>query len=192
MTRGGARATHLAPVIAPVSIVGSGLTLLAAARLTGANPERHVLLGALLLLLASVVAEAFPVPVEGVSAGGVSLAAAFLVGAAVVYGWELATVLGFLTRAAIEVAHRRPLSRLAHNASTYALAAAAAGGVTASLRVDLNALTLAVGVAAASLCFYAVNVSLIALIVSRATGTRFDDIVLTSVRWTIVPFSIMA
>jgi diguanylate cyclase (GGDEF)-like protein len=143
------------------------------------------------LLVAAIVAEAFPVPVEGVSAGGVSLAAAFLVGAAVVYDWEVATILGFLVRATIELAQRRPAIRLAYNSATYALAAATAGAIIGTIPTDAGAPMLALAVAFASAGFYVVNIALIAVIVARVTGTRFDVIVATSVRWTAIPFAIM-
>jgi response regulator RpfG family c-di-GMP phosphodiesterase len=70
--------------------------------------------GALALLVAAAIAEAYPVPVEGVSAGGVSLAAAFLVGAALIYDWQTATLLALLARGTIEVIQRRPFVRLVY------------------------------------------------------------------------------
>ena len=43
--------------------------------------------GLLALLAASVVAEALPVPIQGVHVGATSLATIFIAGAAVLYGW---------------------------------------------------------------------------------------------------------
>jgi hypothetical protein len=57
------------------------------------------------LLAASVVAEAFPMPIEGVSVGATSLASVFIVAVAALYGWELAAVVAFLT---MTPTHRSP------------------------------------------------------------------------------------
>ena len=168
------------------------MTLAAVVSLSTGSSRRRWSLGALILLGAAILAEAYPVPVEGVSAGGVSLAASFLVGSALIYDWETATILGFLTRAVIEIVQRRPLSRLAYNSSTYALASATAGwlvhvvGPDGRRRDDSSQRS-----ALASLGFYAVNVTLVGLVVARASGARFDDILVQSVRWTAVPFAIM-
>ncbi|MFN8222414.1 MAG: diguanylate cyclase [Gaiellales bacterium] len=151
----------------------------------------QMVLGALLLLGAAILAEAYPVPVEGVSAGGVSLAASFLVGAALIYDWETATILGFLTRATIEVIQRRPMMRLAYNSATYALASATAGWLVHVVGPGDGAGRLLGAVALASVGFYVVNVTLVGLVVARASGVRFDDILVQSVRWTAVPFAIM-
>ena len=44
-----------------------------------------------MLLVAAVVAEAHPVPIEGVGAGRTSLATVFIVATATIYGWDAAT-----------------------------------------------------------------------------------------------------
>ena len=174
-----------------MAVCGVATTLAAVVSLSTEQLTGEMMLGALLLLGAAILAEAYPVPVEGVSAGGVSLAASFLVGSALIYDWETATILGFLTRAVIEIAQRRPLSRLAYNSSTYALASATAGWLVYIVGPTDGAGRLLAAVGLASLGFYAVNVTLVGLVVARASGARFDDILVQSVRWTAVPFAIM-
>src|SRR5918911_2673951 len=83
--------------------------------------------GVLALLAAAVTAEAFPVPIEGVAAGRTSLATIFIVGAAVEYGWAAATIVGFGTMLAVELASRRGVDRIAYNASLYTLGGCAGG-----------------------------------------------------------------
>src|SRR5919204_164215 len=63
---------------------------------------------------------------EGIRTSSVSLAAVFIVGTAVVYGWAPAVVIGFLTRALVEIVQDRPTIRLLYNSSVYALAGLAA------------------------------------------------------------------
>ena len=174
-----------------MAVCGVATTLAAVISLSTEHVTSEMVLGALLLLGAAILAEAYPVPVEGVSAGGVSLAASFLVGSALIYDWETATILGFLTRATIELAGRRPLPRLAYNSSTYALASATAGWLVHVVGPTDGAGRLLAAVALASIGFYAVNVTLVGLVVARASGARFDDVLVQSVRWTAVPFAIM-
>src|SRR5207247_6773030 len=51
---------------------------------------------------------------------------------------------------------------------------------------------LRVTVAAAAFGFYAVNIPLVAAIVARATHVSVVDVLRQSIRWTAVPFVIMA
>src|SRR5439155_1459894 len=83
--------------------------------------------GALALLIAAVLAEAFPVPIEGVAAGATSFSDVFIAAAAVIYGWRVGAVVGALTMILVELYTRRPLLRLLFNSSIYVLAGAAAG-----------------------------------------------------------------
>lgn len=183
---------RLSLVVLPVSVMGAATVVAALATVSRTPVGWEVLAGASILLVAATVAEAFPVPVEGVSAGGVSLAASFIVGTALVYGWQAAALVAFLCRLSIELRGRRPLVRLAYNSSVYAIAAAAAGGLIAATGSGNSVGSLLAGVTAGSFGFYMVNVILVALVVARAGGERFERVFLTSVRWTAVPFAIMA
>ncbi len=186
------RPQGLALIVSPVSVVGAAAVVAALATLSQTSFGWEVLAGVLVLLLAATVAEAFPVPVEGVSAGGVSLAASFIVGTALVHGWQAATLVGFLCRLAIELHGRRPFVRVAFNSSVYALAAAAAGGLITVTGSGATVGSLLVGVTGGSFAFYVVNVTLVALVVARASSQRFELVFLRSVRWTAAPFAIMA
>ncbi len=184
---------RLLPVVVPVVLAGTAATAVALASLATRSAGIAGIVGALVLLVAATAAEAFPVPIEGVSAGGVSLAASFLVGAALIYDWQTAVLLSVAARGAIELAQRRPLIKAAYNGAVFALSGAAAGGAAALIAVRWHSIGgLLVTVAAAALAFYSVNVPLVAAIVARATHGRFLDIVRQSIRWTAVPFVIMA
>jgi diguanylate cyclase (GGDEF)-like protein len=182
---------RLLPVVLPVAIVGWGAAVLAGANLAGQAATPGFVAGALALLVAAAIAEAYPVPVEGVSAGGVSLAAAFLVGAALIYDWQTATLLALLARGTIEVIQRRPFVRLVYNGAVYALSGAAAGGLITAVGSSDSPLSLLGAVSAGSFAFYAVNISLVALVVARSTGAGFEQVLRQSVRWTAVPFALM-
>ena len=58
----------------------------------------------MVLLAAALFAEAYPVPVERLPAGSVSLAAVFILGAGILFGWEAAVFVGLITRVTLELA----------------------------------------------------------------------------------------
>jgi len=182
---------RLAPLVVPVVTSGFALLAAAIASLVAGQPSLGIVAGTLALAVASVVVEAYPVPVEGVPSGHVSLGAVFVVGAAVVYGWEAAVLVGFVTRLLIDVLERRPPIRFLYNAAVYVIGSTAAGFVAEAFGGDnVAAVSLAVTTAAAA--FYATNVILIALVISLWSREPLGKILRNSVYWTVVPFSIMA
>jgi diguanylate cyclase (GGDEF)-like protein len=148
--------------------------------------------GVLALAVAATFVEAYPVPIEGISSGGVSLTAVFIVGAAVIYGWAPAVIIGFIARASIELVQRRPAIRLAYNSSVYALGGGAAGAAAALVGAHNGVGGLFVEVILAAGAFYAVNIPLTAGIISRWSREPFMPLLERSIYWTVVPFSIMA
>ncbi len=186
------RGARLLPVIGPVVLAGVAALAAAAVGLLDGGTDATLGGAALAFALAAVAAERFPVPVMGVSAGGVSLAAVFIVGAAVVVGWETAVLVGFLARGSIELWQRRPVSRFSYNSCTYALAALAAGGASSALHSRRGDGWLAVEIAVSATGFWVVNLLLIALIVARASATPMHAVARRSTEGTIIPFGIMA
>ena len=182
----------LLPVIAPVSGIGAAALVSAVWALAQSTPDWRTLVALLALVAASVIAEAFPVPIEGVPVGAASLANVFIVGAAVLYGWPAGVVVAFLSMALVELAHRRPpLVRTIYNTALYVTGAAAAGLVVEALKggalVELLAAALL-----GSTAFYAVNVLLLALVIARSGREPIRGLAARYVRWTTVPFGIMA
>ena len=166
---------------------------MAAAVTFGAStPSLAVLGGVLALALAATFVEAYPVPIEGISSGGVSLTAVFIVGAAVIYGWAPAVMIGFVARAAIELLQRRPVIRLVYNSGVYALGGAAAGAAVALVGHPTGVSHLFLDILGAAAGFYGVNILLTAGIISRWSGEPFFPLLKRSIYWTAVPFSIMA
>ena len=60
---------RLLPLVAPVALAGLGATAIAAWTFVGAGHGLTCFLGVLVLLLAALFAEAYPVPVENLPAG---------------------------------------------------------------------------------------------------------------------------
>jgi signal transduction histidine kinase len=178
-------------VLLIAGLAGAALFLAAVSSLAASSPDAAMLAGMAALFAAAVVAEAFPVPIEGVAAGRTSLATIFIVGAAVIYGWEAATILGFATMATIETGRRRPADRIAFNTSLYTLAGAAAGAAAATVRGD-DLLSVALGAVIGATAFYVVDVALLAVVTATAAGRPLMRSFARSMVSTAVPFAIMA
>jgi diguanylate cyclase (GGDEF)-like protein len=188
----GNQTLRLAPLVVPVATGGIAVLAAAVVSLATSSSTTGVLAGILALAVASVVVEAYPVPVEGVPSGAVSLGAVFIVGAAVVYGWEAAVLVGFATRLLIDVIERRPPIRFLYNAGVYALGSAAAGVAAENVGHSEGVAQVFLAVTVGAVAFYSTNVILIALVISLWARQPLLPIVRSSVYWTIVPFSIMA
>ncbi|HEX2112629.1 MAG TPA: diguanylate cyclase [Gaiellaceae bacterium] len=176
-------------VAVPVIVAGAFATVSAAVSLARGGVDLELAAGLLALLVASAVAEAFPLPLE--PAGEVTLGAVFVVGAAATYGWEAAALFAFAT-ALVDLVERKPTIRVAYNGANYALSGLAAG-LAAGLGTHgppVAALTLEV--LAAAVAFNVVNIALNGAVIARWTGDRFVDVVRESTRTTWAPIAIMA
>ncbi|MHB8643296.1 MAG: GGDEF domain-containing protein [Gaiellaceae bacterium] len=190
---GAARSTvRLLPLIVPVSVGGAAALAAALWQLAGSSPSLGTLAGATALLLAALLAEAFPVPMEGLPGGYLSLAAVFIVGTALIYGWEIAAVLAFLTRGTLDLVERRPLDRFVYNGGVYALGGAAAGFAAGLVpdRTSDGALLLAVLLSAVA--YYVVNIVLVAAVLALWSREPLGSLLGRSAYWTAAPFGIMA
>ena len=183
---------RLLPLLVPVTLSALVALVAAAVSFGMSEPTVGVMGGVLALALAATFVEAYPVPIEGIASGGVSLTAVFIVGAGVIYGWAPAVMIGFIARATIELVQRRPAIRLAYNSAVYALAGGAAGAAAALIGPHAGVGGLFVEVFFASVAFYGVNILLTAGIIARWSGEPFFPLIKHSVYWTVVPFSIMA
>jgi signal transduction histidine kinase len=175
----------------PVSAAGAALFVAAVVVFSSSGPSLSATVGSAALLGAALLAEAFPVPIEGVAAGRTSLANIFIVGTAVIYGWTEASIVGTLTMGLVELAHRRPLSRITFNTGLYTLAAGAAGATAAGIdgTTGLGALLLATAVASAA--FYLVDITLLSAVIAETSTRPFLRVYARSMYSTAAPFAIM-
>jgi diguanylate cyclase (GGDEF)-like protein len=183
---------RLLPLLVPVIAAGAGALVAATWLFASARPSSATLAGVALLLAAATLAEAYPVPLENLAGGHVSLAAVFVVGSGLVYGWEPAVLVAFLTRVALEIVQRRPVVRLAYNGAVYALCGAA-GGLAEQLvpnRSSMGGLMAAVVLGGGA--FWAANVVLVSAIVARWSGDPLRGVLRGMAYWTAIPFAIMA
>jgi diguanylate cyclase (GGDEF)-like protein len=182
---------RLLALVLPVSLGGAALVVAAAWSFASAV-SWSVLAGVAVLLAAAVVAEAFPVPMESLPGGYVSLAAVFVVGTAFLHGWAAAAIVASLTRVALEIVQRRPLIKLVYNGAVYALGGAAAGGAVAAVGSSGHVETVLLSILAGASAFYAVNVVLVAAVIACWASQPFARLLWSSAYWTAVPFAIMA
>jgi diguanylate cyclase (GGDEF)-like protein/putative nucleotidyltransferase with HDIG domain len=182
---------RLLAVVAPVCVTGLAATCAAITAFLLTGHSASTLLGVAAMLAASTLADRFPVPVEGVDTGGVSLSFVFGVASIVLFGWAAGLLVVFLAPAITQLMEHRPPVRIAYNVSVLALAATAAGAVSAPLDGNGPAGVLA-RVSAAATAQYAVNLVLITAVVAVSSRRSLHSLARSNVRWTVVPFSLMA
>jgi diguanylate cyclase (GGDEF)-like protein/putative nucleotidyltransferase with HDIG domain len=187
----GALPARLLAVLIPVWT--TGFAVAAAAAVTFASSERRpsVLFGVAVLLVVSMLAERYPVPLEGVDVGGVSLGIVFGVSAVVLFGWAAGVLVCFLAPAVIHLLEHRPPVRVAYNAASYALGAAA-GGVAVTYIDPSTSAGLLVAVTLAFAAQYCVNVVLVSGVLAVSTARSFLGLARANVAATLVPCALMA
>src|SRR4051794_3218119 len=178
-------------VVAPVFAAGAVVYLAAAASFARSDPSAETLLGTLLLLAATTLAERYPVPVDGVDASGVSVGFVFGVAAIALFGWEVGVLVFATPQAVIQLWERRPPIRIAFNAGAFAVAAAAGGALVAPIDRG-SALGIAACVLVAAFVQYWVNMVLVSGVIAANSGRAYFPLVRSNVRWTILPFTLMA
>ena len=183
--------TRVLAVIAPVCAAGFGVACAAVLSFAVTPHKTTTLVGLAALLAASTLADRFPVPVEGIDTGGVSLSFVFGVASIVLFGWAAGLFVVFLAPAITQVLEQRPPVRIAYNVSVVALAATAAGAVSSPLHGDGAGGVLA-RVGAAASAQYAVNLILITAVVAVSARRSLFSLARTNIRVTVVPFSLMA
>ena len=178
------------PVVFPVCLVGLATVIAAAVSFGTAPHGATVLAGIAGFLGASLLADRFPVPVDDLDANGVSLAFVFGLSAIVLFGWAAGVLVVSATPAVMQLLDRRPLIRIAYNSFAFALTAASAGLVISPIAGGSPGHT-AIRVVAATYVCYLVNVLLITAVVARGTRRSWGGLIASSVRKTILPFTLM-
>src|SRR5919204_5047019 len=179
------------PVLIPVVAAGAVLVVAAAVSFALEQPSAHTFIGVLALLAAAVMAEAFPVPIEGVAAGRTSLATIFIVGTAVEYGWAPAALVGFGTMFAVEAARRRGPRRIAYTPSLYTLAGGAAGAAAALATGD-DIVSISTAAVFGSTWFYVVDIALLTAVITRSRRQPYFPWWRKAMASTAPPFAVMA
>jgi diguanylate cyclase (GGDEF)-like protein/putative nucleotidyltransferase with HDIG domain len=190
MSEPAAARRNLLPVVVPVCAAGVATVIVAAVSFASRSHSATVFAGLAAFLAASLLADRFPVPVDDLDANGVSLAFVFGLSAIVLFGWAAGVLVVATTPAVMQLVDRRPPIRIAYNSFAFALTGASAGLVIAPIHGSTPADTAARVLVATYVC-YLVNVLLITAVVARATQRSWRGQIVSSVRRTILPFTLM-
>jgi diguanylate cyclase (GGDEF)-like protein len=179
-------------IVAPVIVAGAGALAVAVYRYAESSPSAVDLAELFALLAIMAVAERFPVPVEGVSAGGVTLGFVFSVSAIILLGWPAGVIVAAGGSTLTHLLQRRPPLRAAYNGSMFALSALAAG--LAIEHVHGGSVPILVGrvVLCGFLYYWVVNLILISAVLSADSGRSFFTIARENIAQTTAPFAFMA
>ena len=181
----------LLPILLPVWAVGLAAAGAAVVTVALADADAAAIGGVLAFLAVSMIAERFPVPLDGIDTRGLSLGVVFGVSAVVLFGWAAGSLVVILANAAIGLLEHRPAVRVAYNVSVFAIAVAVAGVLIAPIGgSDPVSLLARVGVAFTA--YHAVNLILISAVVARSTNRPFLPLVQSQLRATIIPYALMA
>jgi diguanylate cyclase (GGDEF)-like protein len=182
---------ELAVVVATVSAAGTAAFAAALTSLAGSHLAAGTGAGLILFVAAMLLADRFPVPLEGLDAAGVSLSFVFGVAAVVLFGWDGGLVAVVAAPAVGLLLDRRPPLRVAYNTAVHALAAGAGGLLIAPLRGE-GAGRLVAQVVLCALAQHLVNTVLVSAVMGVSSGRPVSGLFLASVRATAVPFALMA
>jgi diguanylate cyclase (GGDEF)-like protein/putative nucleotidyltransferase with HDIG domain len=184
---------RLLAVVAPVSLVGVAAYLAATFSFLRDPGSTTVIAGVGIFLVASTLAERFPVPVEGADANGVSLGFVFAAAALVLFGWAPATFLYVTAPTIVALVWRtRPPIRAVFNAGVFGIVGGLAGWILTYMHGS-NAGMILAKIAVTSATLYAVNIVLVtAAITASGSQLGYLKLIRSNVRWTIVPFTLMA
>jgi len=182
---------RLAAVVAPVCVAGFAVAVAAAATVSTTPRSAVTLAGVAALFAASALAERYPVPIEGIDTGGVSLSFVFCVASIVLFGWAPGVLVSFLAPTIMQLVEHRPPVRVAYNAAVFALSAGVAGAVASVIGEGTAGHVLAL-VTLVAFAHYAVNMVLISLVVGVSSRKPVLGMIRSSLTVTFVPFALMA
>jgi diguanylate cyclase (GGDEF)-like protein len=179
-------------IVAPVIVAGAAAIGAAIVSYARADHTTGALVSVACLFVVMVLVERFPVPVEGIDAGGVTLGLVLAVATIVLFGWQAGL---FVAAGGATVTHllgHRPPLRIAYNGAMFSLAAAITG---LALRVIHGDSLLAL-VGRVALCAFlynwVVNLALISAVIAASSGKPFLRVAWGTARQTTAPFALMS
>jgi diguanylate cyclase (GGDEF)-like protein len=179
-------------VAAPVICAGV-VTVGFAAYRYAATSHSATNVAALIGLFASMVlAERFPVPVEGMDSGGVTLGFVFSVSSIVLLGWPAGVIIAAGAPTLTFLLMRRPPLRIAYNGSMFALSALASGVAIEHVHGSSTGALVGHVVLCAFLYYWVVNLILISAVLAADSGRAFFAVMRENVQQTTAPFALMA
>jgi diguanylate cyclase (GGDEF)-like protein/putative nucleotidyltransferase with HDIG domain len=184
---------RLLAVVAPVSLVGVAAYVAATFSFFRDPGSATTVAGVAAFLIASTLAERFPVPVEGADANGVSLGFGFAVAALVLFGWAPATFVYVTAPTVVALARRNPMIRTVFNAGVFGITGSLAGWLLTMVDGRTDAAAIFGQIALMAAVLYTANLVLVtAAIAASGSEHSYFTLIRSNVRWTILPFTLMA
>jgi diguanylate cyclase (GGDEF)-like protein len=178
-------------VVAPVLAAGVFAIGWAAYRYAGQTHTAAHVAELAALFAAIVLAERFPVPVEGMGAGGITLGFVFSVASVVLLGWPGAVLVVAVGPTVAYLLGGRPVVRAAYNGSMFALSALAAGVVIDQIHGTSSGLVVAHVVVAAFIYYWVVGLTLISAVLAASSGKSYLLVAKENLVQTSAPFALM-
>ena len=178
--------------MAPVCVAGVATVTAAAVSYASTSHSVGDLAAVGGLFAGMVLAERFPVPIEGMDAGGVTLGFVFAVAGILLFGWEAGVLIAAGGPTVTHLVGRRPPLRVAYNGSMFALAALAGGLAIQPISGDSVGGLLARLVICAFLYNWVVNLVLVSAVLAVDSRKPFFKLMTAMIRQTTAPFALMA
>src|SRR4051794_14099565 len=163
---------RLLAVVVPVSLIGITAYAIATVVFARDPGSATTVAGVAAFLVASTLAERFPVPVDGADANGVSLGFVFAVAALVLFGWAPATFVYATAPTLVAIARRNPFIRTIFNCGVFGLTGAIAGGVLVELGPGSGPTAVLARVTVTAVILFPVNLLLVSAAISASGSER--------------------
>ena len=179
-------------IVAPVCGAGVATVCVAAVSYSTSTHSISDIAAFAGLVIGMVLAERFPVPVEDVDAGGVTLGFVFVVSALLLFGWQVGVLVAAGGPTVTHLLGRRPPLRVAYNGSMFAVSALAAGLAIEPIHGSSIGALLARLAVSGFVFYWVVNLVLISAVISAESGRSFFRLIWDNARQTTAPFALMA
>ena len=192
MTKASRPPFRVLAIVAPVIAAGAAAVGAAVVSYVRADHTTGALVSVACLFAVMVLVERFPVPVEGIDAGGVTLGLVLAVATIVLFGWQAGL---FVAAGGATVTHllgHRPPLRIAYNGAMFSLAAAITGLALRLIHGD-SLLALVGRVALCAFLYnWVVNLALISAVIAASSRKPFLRVAWGTARQTTAPFALMS
>jgi len=178
--------------VTPVLV--AGVAAIVAACITYAQDDHTTgdYVSVLVLFAVMVLVERFPVPVEGIDAGGVTLGLVLAVATIVLFGWQAGILVAAGGPTITHLIGHRPPLRIAYNGAMFSLAATISGLAIQPIHGD-SVLALIARVAACAFLYnWVVNLALISAVIAASSGKPFLRVAWGTALQTTAPFALMS
>ncbi|HJQ51976.1 MAG TPA: GGDEF domain-containing protein, partial [Gaiellaceae bacterium] len=192
MTPPAAVQARVLAIAVPVIGAGAGAIGLALFRYVDGSPSASDLAKLFGLMASMALAERFPVPVEGMGAGGVTLGFVFSISSIILLGWPAGVLVVMGGPTFTHLLQRRPPLRVAYNGSMFALSALAAGLTVEHVHGNSVGILVAKVLLCGFIYYWIVNLVLISAVLSADSGRSFVTVAWENITQTTAPFAFMA